>query len=453
MKHLKRWLALAASAALALSLLTGCCCTGGGISSSALAQLLSGELKNVTVASSADFDRALKAAVQTGGADAEKVQTALAEGLSLAPADQVKFTLSALESAKAGQQALNVVFKSGSDVNAAALGAAIDWLLVLRGLPEDGEYTAQVGAVRTEGGYILAIHLTVEKQGTLPPDPDPDPGPTDVGYTSDDYDVTGSEEQKTFIVKTAAGLEAWAKYTNDNHPNTNCTLNSATNTINLTGIDWTPIGAEFGKRYTGIFDGNNCTITGLTVNQSEKNYVGLFGYIRGGVVKNLTVKNPTIYGSQYVGGVVGYNQGGTITGCKVEKGTINGVNYVGGVAGSNNIGSTITACYHVDGWITGLRSIGGVVGSNDGTVTACYHAYGAIQGNLDIGGVAGENDRGTVNACYWTGSPAKDGAGAIMVNGNDWDDPITKMNEALQSVGSEWRYKITSHGLPTLTKN
>lgn len=370
--------------------MTGCC-TGGGISSSALAQLLSGELKNTTVTSSADFDRALKAAVQTGGADAEKVQTALAEGLSLAPAAQVDFTISALESAKAGRQALNVVFEAGSDVNAAALGAAIDWLLVLRGLPQDGQYTAQVGAVRTDGGYILAIHLKVEEPGTLPSEPEPIP--------EGGYEVI----EGVYHVYNEEGLKKWAEAAQKDL-STSCTLERD---ITLSG-EWTPIGNS-STPYTGKFDGNHCTITGLIISSGD--YVGLFGYIGlNGRVENLTLANVNISGGWNVGGVVGYNSG-TITGCKVEGDSVSGSITVGGVAGLND--GTITACY-ATGSVSGNSRVGGVVGTNqqvnyvDGTaggyVTACYHAGGSVSGSTDVGGVVGLKYSGTVTACYWSGS-------------------------------------------------
>lgn len=47
----------------------------------------------------------------------------------------------------------------------------------------------------------------------------------------------------------------------------NCTLSAD---INMAGKEWTPIGTDENNSYNGTFDGNGKTITGLTVNQSEK---------------------------------------------------------------------------------------------------------------------------------------------------------------------------------------
>ena len=56
--------------------------------------------------------------------------------------------------------------------------------------------------------------------------------------------------------------------------------------INIAGEEnWTPIGTA---PYAGTFDGGGHTISGLQVNRAL--YVGLFGNIFGGTVKNLTVE-------------------------------------------------------------------------------------------------------------------------------------------------------------------
>ena len=71
----------------------------------------------------------------------------------------------------------------------------------------------------------------------------------------------------------------------------------------------TPIGSNT-HSFAGNFDGNNKTISGLNISVAGNN-VGLFGYISGATIKNLTV-NGSVKGSQYVGGVVGYALNSTI---------------------------------------------------------------------------------------------------------------------------------------------
>ncbi|MGN1458313.1 MAG: GLUG motif-containing protein, partial [Acutalibacteraceae bacterium] len=142
------------------------------------------------------------------------------------------------------------------------------------------------------------------------------------------------------------------------------TLNSGTFT------DWTPIGNSYSNQYTGTFDGQGHTISGLYFNNTIKGYVGLFGHLgSGGEIKNVGVIDSYFSGYNYVGGVCGSNYGSTITGC-YNTGTVSGKSQsVGGVCGSND--GTITGCYNT-GTVSGRGSVGGVCGWNDGTITGCY---------------------------------------------------------------------------------
>ncbi|MBQ2664804.1 MAG: hypothetical protein IJG16_11765, partial [Clostridia bacterium] len=51
--------------------------------------------------------------------------------------------------------------------------------------------------------------------------------------------------------------------------------------------NWTPIAASSG--YTGTFDGDGHTISGLKINTNSTANLGLFGVINGGTVKNVAV--------------------------------------------------------------------------------------------------------------------------------------------------------------------
>lgn len=298
----------------------------------------------------------------------------------------------------------------------------------------------------------------------------------DLGYN---YDTN----TKTYTVYNADGLLAWNEAAQKDQ-SINCTLSAD---INMAGKEWTRIGTDENNSYNGTFDGNGKTITGLTVNQSEKNYAGLFGCLGSdGKVQNLTLENVHISGVFYVGSVVGTNFGtvsgctasgnitgtesciggvvgqnkGTVTGCTVS-GNISSNQYTGGVVGENF--GTVSACYHATGDVTGnINYVGGVVGWNYyGTVTACFHVNGNVTATYNwVGSVAGFNGGvGSVTACYWNDSPDPgigydNGSGqATKVDGTDvtWADAVDAMNSALQSAGSEWRYELTGE-LPTLKK-
>ena len=334
MKHLKRWLALLVSAALALTLLAGC--GSGSIQRNSLVQLLSGQLENVQVTGDAAFDRALKTAVRQGGSDPDAVLSALAEELGISA--PLSFSISALSGGKAGQQSLDVVFQSGSDPDTAANNAASGWLPTLRGLGSSGEYSARVSLAETDGGCILAIEVTVVQPGSSEEnsgggDDTSTLGPTDIGYKGDGYEVVEESGQKVFKVENANGLEAWNKAAQSDL-SLNCTL---TADITLTG-EWTPIGKDDSHAYTGTFDGGGHTIKGLTVTGSD-DYAGLFGYIgENGTVKNVKLEGVQIEsdnGLSSVGGVAGYSYRGNIENCSVS-GSVSGSGmngFAGGVVG------------------------------------------------------------------------------------------------------------------------
>ena len=255
----------------------------------------------------------------------------------------------------------------------------------------------------------------------------------------------------TYIVYTAKGLLAWAAYVNAGHWDTNCTL--ATD-IDLTGIEWTPVGIYVGdKPYTGTFDGGNHTITGLTVSKgTTDDFAGLFSYVgEKGSVKNLDLKNVNIKGLSLTGGIAADNLG-TIDHCSVSSGTVSTItSIVGGIAGANekgiitschstcnvnnespvtfvggivgaNLEGTVSSC-HSSSNVSGRMDVGGIIGSNSGSVTACYFS-GTVSGDDRTGGVIGKNESGNVTVCYFTGT----------VSGNEHVGGIIGVNREYSEV-------------------
>ena len=173
----------------------------------------------------------------------------------------------------------------------------------------------------------------------------------------------------------------------------------------ISGIKtWTPIGTETNP-FTGKFDGCDFTIHGLYINDSTKNYVGLFGYVgENGTVKDVTLKDSYVSGNECVGGICGWNKGGTIQGCH-NTGTVSGAQSVGGVCGENRNSGIIQKCDNA-GTVSGTgESIGGVCGNNNGGTVKKSYNTGTVSGEDTVGGVCGENNySGTVNGCYTTGA-------------------------------------------------
>ncbi len=187
-----------------------------------------------------------------------------------------------------------------------------------------------------------------------------------------------------------------------------------TNDISLSGIVWTPIGTGV-KAFTGTFDGDNHTISNLSLNITNSslsnNGYGLFTVCKA-FIKNLNVTNVNISVSNSatnysvsVGAVSGLSYfsmenvytNGTIVGSgRVELGGL------AGVSGGDfyNCSSSMN--------ISGGNIIGGIAGLAYGTVEGCSYSgtitYSRKYSDHDnIGGIIGNFSESSISRCYFTG--------------------------------------------------
>lgn len=191
---------------------------------------------------------------------------------------------------------------------------------------------------------------------------------------------------------------------------------------------WTPIGTS-SKAYTGIFDGNGYTISGLYIDSKVK-HTGLFGYIgNNGEVKNLTIANSVITSTQnYTGAVVGESIG-NVTNCHTTATTqVTGINYVGGIAGDLGGSMSLSQCSNAAEIVGGVAAnqyqrygyVGGIAGGVHSTASnALTDSYntGRITGVANVGGIAGYlYNGGGIQNVYNTGSvsASKGVAGGIV---------------------------------------
>ena len=178
------------------------------------------------------------------------------------------------------------------------------------------------------------------------------------------------------------------------------------NNIDMSGVAFRGIGTQSSNSFKGDFKGNNYVISNLTINTTEA-YVGLFGYVSGGSIDSLGIKNCDIKGGSHVGGLSGYCNNATITSCYVTGSVEGSGYYTGGLVGRLYSSGTIGSCYTAVS-VSGDSSTGGFAGYTDGTISSSY-ATGSVIGNSWVGGFAGDNF-GTIVSCYATGK----------VKGNAW---------------------------------
>ncbi|MBQ7699811.1 MAG: hypothetical protein IJT49_05665 [Clostridia bacterium] len=212
--------------------------------------------------------------------------------------------------------------------------------------------------------------------------------PHDDGY----YYISSPEELLAFANKVNVDLEvgACAKLTAD---------------IDLSSVSsWAPIGKS-NTEYNGNFDGCGHKIYNLNI-EKDSDFIGLFGYIDGGKVNDLTIASGSVKGNIAVGGIVGHIENGSIKNCN-NNAVIEGRKNVGGIVGSS-AGTVIENCNNTadiklsdkSGEIP--SSFGGITGASDGdsSINDCKNS-GEVGGSgvNHVGGIAGNNDSSTVSGC------------------------------------------------------
>ncbi len=442
--YLKKCMAVLLSVALALCLvLTGC--GGSGPLTEVILDLLDGYYKNIAVDSDPDLEKALREAVDQGGTE-EEILARIINSMNLT-GSSIQFTR--LGDGQQGDHALDVVFQLGTDPDAAARQAMAEWSRIFGSLPSDGQYEANVSMVEENGGYYVAVDVTVVKAGRSNQDDEED-GPVVLTRIS----VSGDFKKEYYVEQTfdRNDMVVTAYYSNSTSKQiTNYTVSpetfedegSITVTITYTEGDvaktetvTVTVGPDPGYTTTTDSQGNitgysvynedglrawaeaatnnpnlNCTLTDNITLTNEwtpisSTFAGTFDgndkYISELEIKNTDGNNAGLF-AQISGTVKDLE----LRDVDIEV-SVNASKYVGAVAGYST--GTIENCV-VSGTVTGNGqgsgfSVGGVAGGNAGgkvvgcSSTASVTANGS---NSRVGGVVGNNMmNATVAACYHT---------------------------------------------------
>lgn len=250
--------------------------------------------------------------------------------------------------------------------------------------------------------------------------------------------------------------------------------------IDLTGVEWVPIGTDgAGPAFSGVYDGNGYTISNLTVIFDTAQNSGLFGGASYATLKNITITDAAISGYMsgktnegilagqlnmctvtdchvdgdvqsntdgvgYVGGLAGQVSNSAISGCR-STGSIeanNAATNVGGLVGqvTNSPAQKVSNCYsQTDCSVSAAATAGGLIGTTGVsafTIEYCY-AANVVSGATTVGGLVAKHTgfAKTYTDCFWDGTVS----GLITSDGG-----TGKTTAQMQTQGTFTNWDFTS---------
>lgn len=246
-----------------------------------------------------------------------------------------------------------------------------------------------------DGGFCTACHESRELHGT------------------------GTAEDP-FLISNVAQLE----YLRDKSNEGSASYTAHAQLVNDIDLDyasassWIPISKSYS--FVGTFDGNGHCIKNLYSSFYQGGFVGLFGDVRGGTIKNLTVEGVIESSCSNQGMIAGFSASTNYYNC-VAKGRINtngSSSYVGGIVGKTTKTSSsnpvVQGCASYVDIVSNGKYTAGLVGMADYGITMenCAN-YGNVTGKANVGGLMGYNNREgcRITNCY-VGSCEVRGEGA-----------------------------------------
>lgn len=172
--------------------------------------------------------------------------------------------------------------------------------------------------------------------------------------------------------------------------------------------EWTPIGGGTNDiKFTGIFDGNGYTISGIYVNKPAFERAGFIGTLGGtttsdsGHVKFLGIENSYIIGKDQVGGIIGRMNYSEVQQVFVRNSYIKG-DKAGGIVGYKNYGWLYYA-YNSAMIVSPTNRAAGIAGYNDNASTSikvCYNVGFLIAPNKEKTAGISTNANSSTNSFY-----------------------------------------------------
>lgn len=263
------------------------------------------------------------------------------------------------------------------------------------------------------------------------------------GTVAEAYDGGDGTPANPYQIATAEQLALLAQQTNDGTGGdafyiltSDICLNA---NLNVNPLNWIPIGRVVNGTpsfFTGHFDGNNKTVSGLYYNNPDDDeVVGLFGCTYDAEIYDINLSYCSLSGSKYVGSLVGRAGFTNISGCDIDHVTVNcEVRSAGGLVGFFGLPYgvyedatetyLIIDCHAHQGVMVFGRLAGGLVGeiseyllggpSVPSVVSNCS-SEALVEGSSSVGGIAGSFRNGKIDHCIcWNEVHSSEWAGGMV---------------------------------------
>jgi hypothetical protein len=159
--------------------------------------------------------------------------------------------------------------------------------------------------------------------------------------------------------------------------------------------------------FTGVFDGDNFSISNFTYTTQSTNFVGLFAYVgqppqtQGPdvypVIKNVWLVSATI-NANHGASLIGFLNGGSCINCFATPINVTCTNLAGGLIAYIHQSESVESCY-ASGFVSGGDYVGGFVGSFKGRIAKC-RSLCQVSGHNYVGGFAGHSEDTDLENCY-----------------------------------------------------
>ena len=217
-----------------------------------------------------------------------------------------------------------------------------------------------------------------------------------VGWTETEY-----------LISNANGMFWFANEVNVNKNTFNGKVVKLVADIDLKNQAWTPVGQTGATQFMGTFDGNDKTVSNLSIDKTAEgggNYSsGVFGWLNAATIKNLNVSGATVKGNHNVGVIAGYLE---TAGCAIENCHVTGATVECHVKNSDANGDKAGV-------------IVGQAGNENVAVKNCTAKNSTVSAGRDAGQIAGAAKEVNVTGCSTTNvtvTANNEGTGANIRN-------------------------------------